>query len=252
MQEKAKRSSGGAPVGETYSALGRLRVTISDLEVLLAKLRKTYKPEYIVLHAGRVIESPDDLRAVSDTDLRNLSITVMNDPSSTRWAGRTASDLTNDDLVVLLRINEAAAVGVLPLVLMVEDWARTRQFVGLPPRTVLGRRKKSTWKRQIVLVFLGLLQMVSIFVSPPSEHTAAGYVSAGTCILFLALFAWFFHRWFTEPARVRDFTLVVPLTLDEFRKEEVVRKRYYITTAIAIGAPLVATITALVIALIKT
>jgi hypothetical protein len=94
-----------------------------------------------------VIESPDGLRMVSDTDLRNLSITVLNDPSSTRWDGRTSTELTNDDLVVFLTADEAAAVGVVPLVLMVEDWARTRQFVGFPPRTVLGRRKKWAWSR---------------------------------------------------------------------------------------------------------
>ncbi|MEV6906034.1 hypothetical protein [Amycolatopsis sp. NPDC051071] len=227
-------------------------MTISDLDVLLAKLRKMYKPEYIVLHAGRAIDSPDDLRMVSDTDLRNLSITVLNDPSSTRWAGRTSSELTNDDLVVLLRANEAAAVGVLPLVLVVEDWARTRQFVGLPPRKVLGRRKKYAWKWPVALVLLALYQAISLFVAPLTGRTVASYISAGVGLLFLIVLTWLFYRWFTEPARVDDFTLVVPMTLEEYRKEEVARKRYYITTAIAIGAPLLAAITALVIALIKT
>jgi hypothetical protein len=52
VERKTKRSSGGAPVGEVYSALGRLRVTVSDLDVLLAKLRKGYKPEYILLTPG--------------------------------------------------------------------------------------------------------------------------------------------------------------------------------------------------------
>lgn len=89
-------SSNKAPLPEIYAGLGRLRVTTTDIEALLARLYKSVPPEDVMLHAGRPLDSPDDLRTLTDTELRNLSISVDGKPPVV------------DALVVNLRLDEAS------------------------------------------------------------------------------------------------------------------------------------------------
>ncbi|WP_037321125.1 hypothetical protein [Amycolatopsis orientalis] len=226
-------------------------MTISDIEALLVKLRKAYPAESVVLHAGTAIYSPDDLRMSTDRDLRTLSITVVSNSGKTPWGERAAPELTHDDLVVQLGIDDAFAVGIEPLVYLVEDWARPRQFAGLPPRTVLAHTERTSRSERAGLTLLVLAQALSWLGVVRSDSTRSTVVSAGFGLFSSLLLTWLLYRGFTAPKRVGHFALVVPMTLEEFRKEELVRKRYLLTSAVAIGAPVLASVTAFVIALIR-
>ncbi|AXB47321.1 hypothetical protein [Amycolatopsis albispora] len=201
--------------------LGPLLVTIDDLRALRDLLTEMGEAP-VIEFSGGTIDTPDDLRELSDSEL--LHITV-----------KTAG------VEITLSKQGARAVGQGNLVYAVhESWARTRQ-------SSLGKSRR-WWAKYWGLLIAGI-SVVAGFTGTtlewlPSDAQAAPWVFA---VMFGVSGGMIAYGYSQMPMP----TVVVPTTLDEFRKNRTLANRHWQTIAIAAIAACIALAGVLVAVLVK-
>lgn len=224
--------------------LGRVAVTIDDLQALMDLLQEehiTSGSALIVEFEGGHFDNADDLRKISDIELRNLTI------KSSRLEVRLSSDV-------------AVAIGDANLCESVRRrWARHRvtrirpEGIDSSKHLQVAVSLASMVRLLVALFVLGIVLGVYFGVegSPAGEQVEApaadtDWVSMAVGVLLgivaiLVGVAWM--RYFYRPP---NYAVIIPVTLEEFRREQASDAKHWQNVAIALGALLIAAIGVLV------
>lgn len=217
---------GGRPAqgsGHSKRTLGRVLVTIDDLDALLALLADVEKPfgpsggnfshKITIEFIGGSIDDPQDLKKLSDQELETL---IVKSPHCE---------------IVLTR-GRAVAVGASPAVSAVyERWAKSRQCRIRP-----GRRPKL----DVGLVLVGMLSLtVGVASGVAWLHTDRFPAWASWSMISGAAFAGIssLYLLFSLPS---SFAAVRATTLEQYRQDRATSSRHLITVTIALASVVVA------------
>lgn len=217
--------------------LGRIRVTIDDLKALqdlLAVKNKDITDIATTFDGGR-FDDPNDLKYLSDLELRELTIFTpkVQIALSTRRAIAIGDEQACEDVYKL--------------------WARTRQTKLRPidSRTYHGITELSPPVRMIIMatlgLVLGLLPSAAIISSTQSTNPQGSIIpthpfSLAVVAVTLITCTYVTFLMLKKPA---NYAVILPTSLDEIRKDTPTHLRHKVTITVAITGVLVASITAI-------
>lgn len=192
--------------------LGKMVVTIDDLAGLMTMIKSLSELDIgpVVHFSGGNFDDPEDLRTLSDDELRNLTI-------------RT------DIVTVELGYKKAQAEGVNEAVDVIErSWARPRQA-----RVKVRRYPFYSIWAGICFALSALLAAFTILVISVNgrEGVISGLMLA---ILPIGLAGWAWSL--LAVSKIHAHTLIVPMKLDEYRTEQKLHARYRLSTTVAVSS----------------
>jgi hypothetical protein len=231
--------------------LGRLRVTLDDMRALMQLLddkrwsgdagdvvppSKDSNPVLVAYDEG-LFTAAEDMKELSDTDLRNLQVKC-------------------DQTTVYLSPSRAEAIGPASINDLIENaWARSLQT----PKRPKPRRTWLSVGYALVGALFGVYAIFSWLFLSDAEVDAflhdypVAEVVGGTALAFLflgpTLSLLFDVELFTS--RPKNYALIVPFTQDELRKQERSRSKWPIISATIAALALVVSLTFNVINLLR-
>lgn len=181
----------------TRQPLGRVLVTIDDLEALMVILRqKATDPDSIkVQFNGGYCTAAEDIRLLSDNEVKSLKI-------------------LSDNAEVILEPTQALAVGQVSLTSTVRNaWSRTRQTDIEPDRKYMSSSAKGSITGCITVIGLAAFSLANV----GQRQIAATLAIMAVCAALFGLFVWIF---FTNlrVARSMPGALIKPMSLHEYRQ----------------------------------
>jgi len=235
--------------------LGRVLVSIDDLTALLDVLAVESPPSsnYEIEFDGGSIDTPEDLRSLSDSELERLMVKTP-------------------DVEVVLSSDRAVAIGDSNMCSVVYKlWARGRQTRNTPQAKTRRDTSYSPIRSfaliMIAAIFAATVMAVVNYFVPPDATTGSntkelylslhrdpigsylmlleGAAMIGVIIAFIRLI----YKLIVQPIVniPKSYAVIKPLSHDELRKEVVITSRYRITITIAITSIVVATVTAILV-----
>jgi hypothetical protein len=210
----SRRGDQGQHVDRGYEFLGRLLVTIDDLEALIALIVE-HSPEGTdapqMEFVGGTFTEPGDLRTLTDNELKEIEV-------------------VNSKVEVHLSDWRATAAGDRELASIVSRaWARPRQTNALPK----GREYAIRAERVLIAVVL----VIAVLLVPVLDWLKESAIHWSWAIPTLAVVTVLSRALLKQPTRRLDsYAVIVPSTLDEYRKEQMLGRRQLVTWLIATSA----------------
>jgi hypothetical protein len=212
-----------------FESLGKVLVTIDDLEALVAVIRQ-HSPdgagEPQLKFFGGTFTDPSDLRTLTDREMEQIEI-------------------VNPKIEVSLASYGAYATGDADLTKIVDNtWARSRQTPDLPKSRYRDARNEQLVTAAALAIAVLAVPILAL-IWKDSLRWARGLPSLA---IIVALGRVYLRK---RQRRWDTYAVIIPTTLDDYRKEQTIGKRQLVTWLIATSAVAVTLLGILVGVLIK-
>jgi hypothetical protein len=213
-----------------HEPLGRVLVTIDDLEALITLIRENSTDEAAppkMKFSGGTFTEPSDLRVLTDDEYEDIEI-------------------INSKIEVNLNSYFASAAGDPKLASLIQTaWARKRRTSKLPKY-----REREAWIERVIVAIVGVLGVLATTVLAIIRTESLKWAWGIPALMIVAVLARIAVK--KRARRWDSYALMVPLSLDEYRKLAGEQNRHLKSWIVALSATVIALIGVVVTLLVNT